>query len=82
MFLDDKLVVTNIMLISELWALVNNAGIAPGGEMEWTPVEVCQKTLEINSVGPYRITKAFLPLLRRSRGRVVVVVSFLGKKIL
>ncbi|KAJ9596482.1 hypothetical protein L9F63_012490 [Diploptera punctata] len=71
--------VTSTLGNKKLWAVVNNAGIAPGGEVEWTPTEVCQKTLEVNTVGPYRVSKAFLPLLRRSRGRVVVISSFLGR---
>lgn len=63
----------------KLWAVVNNAGIGVGGEVEWTPVEICRKTLEVNAVGPYRVTQAFLPLLRKSQGRIVVVVSVLGR---
>ena len=58
---------------------MNNAGIGIGGEVEWSSVEICKKTMEVNAIGPYRVSKAFLPLLRKSQGRIVIVVSFLGK---
>ena len=67
------------MTFSELWAVVNNAGIAGSGEIEWTSNSVCQETLEVNTLGAYKVTQTFLPLLRKSGGRVVVMSSFLGK---
>ncbi|KFM81943.1 Retinol dehydrogenase 3, partial [Stegodyphus mimosarum] len=62
-----------------LWAVVNNAGIAQGGEIDWTPLSEFQKVIEVNTVGVIRVTKAFLPLLRKSNGRVVNITSLLGK---
>ena len=60
--------------------LVNNAGIAldwfPGSELT---VEVLQKTFETNVFGVFRVSKALLPPLRKSRhGRIVNVSSGLG----
>ena len=60
---------------------MNNAGIGIGGEIEWTPVEACQKTMEVNAIGPYRVSQAFLPLLRKSQGRIVIIASVLGEYI-
>lgn len=60
--------------------LVNNAGVA----LERVPPSQCQvenlrKTFEINVIGSFAVTKAFLPLLRKSpAGRVVNVSSALG----
>jgi NAD(P)-dependent dehydrogenase (short-subunit alcohol dehydrogenase family) len=60
--------------------LVNNAGIA----VDWTEpsesdVEAFQKTYDVNVFGVFRVTKAMLPLLRKSRGgRIVNVSSALG----
>jgi short-subunit dehydrogenase len=34
--------------------------------------------LEVNTLGTVRVTKAFLPLLRESQGRVVCVASMAG----
>ncbi|PSN41217.1 hypothetical protein C0J52_04192 [Blattella germanica] len=63
----------------KLWAVVNVAGIAYCGEIEWSPIETCTKTVEVNAIGPFRVTQAFLPLLRRSQGRVVTIASILGR---
>lgn len=64
---------------TELWAIVNNAGILRGFEVELTDMEDFKATMEVNAFGPVRITKAFLPLLRLSRGRVVNLTSLGGK---
>lgn len=62
--------------------LVNNAGIAPEwradnviiGAADLTP-ELTRSTFETNVIGPVRVLRAFLPLLRRSAAPVVVNVS-------
>lgn len=62
--------------------LINNAGISLGG----VPVRVTEETVddmramfEVNTLGPMRVTQAFLPLLRRSKAaRIVMVSSTLG----
>ncbi|XP_069689208.1 short-chain dehydrogenase/reductase family 9C member 7-like [Periplaneta americana] len=63
----------------KLWAVVNNAGIASGSEVEWTPMEEYDRIIGVNATGPAMVTKAFLPLLRKSKGRVVIVTSILGR---
>lgn len=63
----------------DLWAVVNNAGIAVFTEIEWCSVDVYEKILNVNALGPIRVTKAFLPLLRQSHGRVVIVASLAGR---
>jgi NAD(P)-dependent dehydrogenase (short-subunit alcohol dehydrogenase family) len=60
--------------------LVNNAGMrddwCPGSEV---PVDTLQKTFETNVIGAFRVTKALLPLLRKSKhGRIVNMSSGLG----
>lgn len=52
-------------------ALVNNAGISAFGWAELLPVRSYQANLDVNVLGTVRMTKAFLPLLRASRGRIV-----------
>lgn len=49
--------------------MVNNAGIASFGDVEFTSVEKYQRVADINLWGTIRVTKAFLPLIRRARGR-------------
>src|SRR5689334_20517835 len=60
--------------------LVNNAGIA----LDWyapseLTADVFQKTFETNVFGVFRVTKALLPLLKKSKhGRIVNLSSGLG----
>jgi NAD(P)-dependent dehydrogenase (short-subunit alcohol dehydrogenase family) len=68
-------------LVVALWAVVNNAGIAKVGFMEWMDTESAKKVFEVNTIGPVTITNAFLPLLRISHGRVVIVSSVAGMRI-
>lgn len=62
-----------------LAGLVNNAGIAVSGPVEYLPVDEVRKQLEVNFIGHVAVTQAFLPLLRRSRGRVVNIGSVGGE---
>ncbi|KFM74352.1 D-beta-hydroxybutyrate dehydrogenase, mitochondrial, partial [Stegodyphus mimosarum] len=62
----------------ELWALINNAGVCVYGEFEWQTWNQCQKQVEVNFLGTMRLTKAFLPLLRKSKGRVITITSING----
>ncbi|KAK7113181.1 retinol dehydrogenase 16-like [Littorina saxatilis] len=62
-----------------LWAVINNAGIATFTEIEWCSVDQFQRLLDVNVLGVVRVTKAFLPLLRQSCGRVINVASLAGR---
>ncbi|CAL8979519.1 3-phenylpropionate-dihydrodiol/cinnamic acid-dihydrodiol dehydrogenase [Cellulomonas sp. T2.31MG-18] len=58
-----------------LAGLVNNAGIGVFGPLELIPVEQFRRQLEVNVTGQLAITQAALPLLRRARGRIVMIGS-------
>jgi NAD(P)-dependent dehydrogenase (short-subunit alcohol dehydrogenase family) len=62
-----------------LAGLVNNAGVAISGPLEFIPIEELRRQLEINLVGQVAVTQAFLALLRKGRGRVVNVSSIGGR---
>lgn len=59
--------------------LVNNAGIVIHGPLEGLTVEALRRQLEVNVVGVFAVTRAFLPLVRAAGGRVVVVGSISGR---
>src|SRR5262249_6612260 len=53
----------------------DNAGPATLGAVELVPVEAWRRQFEVNVIGLVAVTRAFLPLLRRGRGRIVNVGS-------
>ena len=61
-----------------LAGLVNNAGVAVAGPVELTPIDDFRRQIEINLIGQVAVTQAFLPMLRRARGRVVFLSSIGG----
>lgn len=62
-----------------LHGLVNNAGIAVSGPIEFIPLAELRRQLEVNLVGQIAVTQALLPLLRTARGRIVNVGSIGGR---
>ncbi|HEY0798183.1 MAG TPA: SDR family oxidoreductase, partial [Candidatus Baltobacteraceae bacterium] len=64
---------------SPLQGLVNNAGISIPGPLELLSDADLHKQFEVNFFGAMATTRAFLPLLRRSRGRVINISSIAGK---
>lgn len=58
-----------------LAAVVNNAGVSAFGFVECLPLDRFKQCIEANYLGTVRVTKAFLPLLRRDKGRMVMVGS-------
>ncbi|MCP4749824.1 MAG: SDR family oxidoreductase [Proteobacteria bacterium] len=63
---------------NRLFGLVNNAGIAAGGPLECLDITEVRRLLEVNVVGVFAVTRAFAPLLRRRRGRIVNMGSNSG----
>ena len=66
----------------ELHGLVDNAGIAVAAPLELVPLDELRHQLEVNVVGQIAVTQAFLPALRRTRGRVVLMGSIGGRSAL
>lgn len=62
----------------ELYGLMNNAGVSAGFTLELTPISALRDVLEVNVISVFAITRAFLPLLRKSRGRIVNTGSVFG----
>ena len=60
--------------------MVNNAGISGRlGPIEWMHIENYQRALSINTLGIIDVTMTFLPLLKKSKGRVVITSSASGR---
>ncbi|GIY59844.1 hypothetical protein CDAR_245681 [Caerostris darwini] len=63
----------------KLWAVVNNAGVYKGLSIEISSIQEFKDCLEVNVLGQVRVAKTFLPLLRKSQGRIVNVTSLGGR---
>jgi NAD(P)-dependent dehydrogenase (short-subunit alcohol dehydrogenase family) len=61
-----------------LYGLVNNAGVAIVGPLIGTEEKDFHFLMDVNLYGPYRITRAFSPLILASKGRVVMISSISG----
>jgi NAD(P)-dependent dehydrogenase (short-subunit alcohol dehydrogenase family) len=74
--LDDTLTLCG----GELWALVNNAGIAIPGAVEDLNRDLLLRQFDTNVFGLLELTRRVLPVMRRQGGgRVVMVSSILGR---
>src|SRR5262249_758464 len=64
-------------IADHLDVLVNNAGIIVDGDNAILEIkdDLFRKTLETNTLGPLRVTRAFTPLLRKSKAPRVINVS-------
>jgi len=61
-----------------LAGLVNNAGIGVGGPLELLSLSDFRHQIEVNLIGQVAVTQAFIPALRRARGRLVFISSIGG----
>jgi NAD(P)-dependent dehydrogenase (short-subunit alcohol dehydrogenase family) len=63
-----------------LAGLVNNAGIAVAGPLEYVDIEDFERQMDVNVTGVLRATQAMLPLIRvGGRGRIVNISSIGGR---
>lgn len=62
--------------IDNLDVLVNNAGVAPYDDLN-NP-DILERTFAVNLFGVLNVTRAFLPLLKRSRGAIVNHLSIVA----
>jgi NADP-dependent 3-hydroxy acid dehydrogenase YdfG len=59
----------------ELYGLVNNAGVSLNGPLELIPVSDIKQLMDVNVLGLLAVTKAFVPFLRKSKGRIINISS-------
>jgi NAD(P)-dependent dehydrogenase (short-subunit alcohol dehydrogenase family) len=61
-----------------LHGLVNNAGVAVVGPLMEAKEDDLRFVFDVNVFGPYRVTKAFAPLILESGGRIITISSIAG----
>lgn len=63
----------------KLWAVVNNAGIATLGCLDWMNMKDVIHIMDVNYFGLVRVIKALLPFLKLSRhSRIINISSIAG----
>jgi NAD(P)-dependent dehydrogenase (short-subunit alcohol dehydrogenase family) len=55
-----------------LWAVINNAGVNFLGDIDFCTMDMYHRIMDVNLFGMVRTTKAFLPLLRKSKGKATM----------
>lgn len=66
---------------SGLQGLINNAGVAIAGPLEFLPIAELRQQLEVNVIGQVAVTQAFLPMLRQAtspKARIINIGSVSG----
>nr|XP_034975246.1 estradiol 17-beta-dehydrogenase 2 isoform X2 [Zootoca vivipara] len=64
---------------SDLWGVINNAGVLGlMGDGELLPMHSYKQCMDVNFFGPVELSKTFLPLLRKSKGRLINISSMAG----
>jgi NAD(P)-dependent dehydrogenase (short-subunit alcohol dehydrogenase family) len=61
-----------------LYGIVNNAGVTVFGPLIEVSEKDMQFQMDVNLFGPYRINKAFAPLIIKSKGRISTIGSIAG----
>ena len=69
---------SDMLHAERVFGLVNNAGIAALGPLEFLPLEDIREQFEVNVFGHIAMIQAFLPQLRESHGRIVNIGSISG----
>lgn len=59
--------------------LFSNSGIALGGPVEDTPLEIFRSVMEVNFFGTVSLIQKFIPLMRESKGMVMINGSLAGR---
>ncbi len=72
-------IVDQLLNGTPLVGLVNNAGIAGAGPLELVPLDEVRQVFETNVLGVIAVTQAFLPRLKRGRGRLINISSVSGR---
>jgi NAD(P)-dependent dehydrogenase (short-subunit alcohol dehydrogenase family) len=56
--------------------LISNAGILTPGPLEVLPLDAIRREFDVNVFGALSVVNAFLPVLRKARGRIVQVSTW------
>lgn len=73
---NDEQIARAVGQVGSLDVLINNSGIAPYDDL--SDSTVIEQALAVNFFGMYKVSRAFLPLLKRSKGAIVNNLSLVA----
>ena len=73
---DEAQIEAAVRQVGNLDVLINNSGIAPYDDL--SNPDVIRQALAVNFFGTYNVSRAFLPLLKKSKGAIVNNLSLLA----
>lgn len=62
-----------------LFALINNAYAGVDGPLECIPIDDIRWNFEVNVIGQIAVTQAFLPMIRKAKGRIINISAICGR---
>ncbi|GAB1544464.1 SDR family NAD(P)-dependent oxidoreductase [Scytonema sp. NUACC21] len=62
-----------------LFALINNAVAAVDGPLECVAIDDVRWNFEVNVIGQIAVTQAFLPSIRKAKGRIINISAICGR---
>ena len=68
--------VSHVLGDAGLDILINNAGILTPGPIEVLPLDAIRREFDVNVFGALSVINAFLPALRKARGRIVQISTW------
>ena len=72
----DSQIEEAVRQIGSLDVLINNSGIAPYDDL--SNIKIIEQVLAVNFFGMYKVSRAFLPLLKCSKGAIVNNLSLMA----
>ena len=73
---NDEQIEQAVRQVGSLDVLINNSGIAPYDDL--SDPAVIEQALAVNFFGMYKVSRAFLPMLKRSKGAIVNSLSLMA----
>lgn len=62
-----------------LLALINNAVVAVDGPLECVAIDDVRWQFEVNVIGQIAVTQAFIPIIRKAKGRIINISAICGR---
>lgn len=76
--IDNAFITITKLIDKEKFHLINNAGMAVSCPVEFVDIDKLKQQFDVNVFGQIRLIKKFLPILRKTKGRIINISSFLS----